>query len=189
MHVFCSYSCAVKRKMVPKATTCFFLGYAQSGYRCYDVKSKRCGFPLNVLFNLMRSPHIFFNLINPPRGRMVMEMYCGLLLFINSNLILLQLMLRISPTLQASCFAQHLLPIVSLFSWPRRIPVTRHSMFILGGDYIMFPRLGLLQKISSLALLCCFPSSRFLRFWIPLSGSSILSSFLSCWRIFVLSYK
>jgi len=34
---------------------------------------------------------------------MVMEMYCGLLLFINSNLILLQLMLRISLTLQASC--------------------------------------------------------------------------------------
>lgn len=41
MHVFCSYSCAVKRKIVPKATACFFLGYAQSGYRCYDVKSKR----------------------------------------------------------------------------------------------------------------------------------------------------
>jgi hypothetical protein len=47
---------------------------------------------------------------------MVMEMYCGLLLFINSNLILLQLMLRISLTLQASSFAQHLMPIVSLFS-------------------------------------------------------------------------
>lgn len=103
------------------------------------------------MFSLMRSPHIFLNLINQPRGRMVMEMYCGLLLFINSNLILLQLMLRISLTLQASCFAQHLLPIVSLFSWPQRIPVTRHSMFILGGDYIMFPRLRLLQKISSLA--------------------------------------
>jgi hypothetical protein len=39
------------------------------------------------------------------------------------------LMLRISLTLQASSFAQHLLPIVSLFSWPQRIPVTRHSMF------------------------------------------------------------
>ena len=53
------------------------------------------------MFSLMRSPHIFLNLINQPRGRMVMEMYCGLLLFINSNLILLQLMLRISLTLQA----------------------------------------------------------------------------------------
>ena len=51
-----------------------------------------------------------------PRGRMMMEMYCGLLLFINSNLILLQLMLRISRTLQASSFAQHFLPTVSLFS-------------------------------------------------------------------------
>ena len=33
-----------------------------------------------------------------------------------SNLILLQLMLRISLTLQASSFAQHFLPIVNLFS-------------------------------------------------------------------------
>jgi len=38
--------------------------------------------------------------------RVVMEMYCGLLLFINSNLILLQLMLRISLTLQASIFCR-----------------------------------------------------------------------------------
>lgn len=68
------------------------------------------------MFSLMRSPHIFLNLINKTRGRMVMGMYFGLLLFINSNLILLQLMLRISLTLQASSLAQHLLPIVSLFS-------------------------------------------------------------------------
>lgn len=130
---------------------------------------------------LIRSPHIFLNLINQPRGRMVIEMYCGLLLFINSNLILLQLMLPISLTLQASSFAQHLLPIVSLFSWPQRIPVTRHSMFILGGDYSLFPRVRLLQKISSLAQLLPFqslpqildPSLRFL----------FLSSFLSRWRI------
>ncbi|KAH7511592.1 hypothetical protein FEM48_ZijujMtG0001000 (mitochondrion) [Ziziphus jujuba var. spinosa] len=32
---------AIKREIVPKATTCVFLGYAPSGYRCYDVKSKR----------------------------------------------------------------------------------------------------------------------------------------------------
>lgn len=64
----------------------------------------------------MESPHIFLNLINQPRGRMMMEMYCGLLLFINFFLILLQLMLRISLTLQASSLAQHFLPIVSLFS-------------------------------------------------------------------------
>ena len=55
MHVFCSYSCAVKRKSVPKATTCVFLGYAQSGYRCYDVKSKRLDVSLNVLFNEVAS--------------------------------------------------------------------------------------------------------------------------------------
>lgn len=41
IHVFCSYSSAVKRKIVPKETTCVFLGYAQFGYRYYDVKSKR----------------------------------------------------------------------------------------------------------------------------------------------------
>lgn len=45
----------------------------------------------------------------------------------------------------------HFLPIVSLFSWPQRIPVTRHSIFLLGGDYSLFPRVRLLQKISSLA--------------------------------------
>lgn len=153
MHVFCSYSCAVKREIVPKETTCVFLGYAQSGYRRYDVKSKRLDVSLNVLFNGGAS---FLNLINQPRGRMMMEMYCGLLLFINSNRILLQLMLRISLTLQASSFAQHLLPIVSLFSWPQRIPVTRHSMFILGSDYSLFPRVRLLHKISSLAQLLPF---------------------------------
>lgn len=116
MHVFCSYSCAVNRKIVPKATTCVFLGYAQSGYRCYDVKSKRLDVSLMLSLMEMESPHIFLNLINQPRGRMMMEMYCGLLLFINFFLILLQLMLRISLTLQASSFAQHFLPIVSLFS-------------------------------------------------------------------------
>lgn len=137
------------------------------------------------MFSLMRSPHIFLNLINQPRGRMVMEMYCGLLLFINSNLILLQLMLRISLTLQASSFAQHLLPIVSLFSWPQRIPVTRHSMFILGGDYSLFPRVRLLKKISSLAQLLPFqslpqildPSLRFvdpLKFLIPLKDLCLI---------------
>lgn len=55
MHVFCSYSCAVKIKNVPKATTCVFLGYAQSGYRCYDVKSKRLDVSLNALFNEVAS--------------------------------------------------------------------------------------------------------------------------------------
>lgn len=116
MHVFCSYSCAVNRKIVPKATTCVFLGYAQSGYRCYDVKCKRLDVSLMLSLMEMESPHIFLNLINQPRGRMMMEMYCVLLLFINFFLILLQLMLRISLTLQASSFAQHFLPIVSLFS-------------------------------------------------------------------------
>lgn len=121
---------------------------------------------------------------------MVMEMYFGLLLFINSNLILLQLMLRISLTLQASSLAQHLLPIVSLFSWPQRIPVTRHSMFILGGDYTMFPRGRLLQKISSLAQLLSFqplpqildPS---LRFVDPLKFLILLKDFcLLLWIVF-----
>lgn len=63
MHVFCSYSCAVKREIVPKETTCVFLGYAQSGYRRYDVKSKRLDVSLNVLFNGGAS---FLNLINQP---------------------------------------------------------------------------------------------------------------------------
>lgn len=33
MHLFCSYSCAVKREIVLKASTCVFFGYAQSEYR------------------------------------------------------------------------------------------------------------------------------------------------------------
>ena len=137
------------------------------------------------MFSLMRSPHIFLNLINQPRGRMVMEMYCGLLLFINSNLILLQLMLRISLTLQASSLAQHLLPIVSLFSWPQRIPVTRHSMFILGGDYIMFPRLRLLQKIRSLAQSLPHILDPSLRFVDPLKFLILLKDFcLILWIVF-----
>ena len=134
------------------------------------------------MFSLMGSPHIFLNLINQPRGRMMMEMYCGLLLFINSNLILLQLMLRISLTLQASSFAQHLLPIVSLFSWSQRIPVARHSMFLLGGDYSLFPRVRLLQKISSLAQLLPFQSlpqilDPSLRFVDPLKFLILLKDF------------
>ena len=130
----------------------------------------------------MRSPHIFLNLINQPRGRMVMEMYCGLLLFINSNLILLQLMLRISLTLQVR---KKLLPIVSLFSWPQRIPVTRHSMFILGGDYIMFPRLILLQKISSLAQSLPQILDPSLRFVDPLKFLILLKDFcLILWIVF-----
>ena len=105
----------------------------------------------------MESPHIFLNLINQPRGRMMMEMYCGLLLFINSNLILLQLMLRISLTLQA-------------------------SSFLLGGDYSLFPRVRLLQKISSLAQLLPFQSppqilDPSLRFVDPLKFLILLKDF------------
>lgn len=179
MHVFCSYSCVVKREIVLKTTTCVFLGYALSlkgpGIDAMTWNPRDSMYPW--MFSLMRSPHIFLNLINQPRGRMVMEMYCGLLLFINSNLILLQLMLRISLTLQASSFAQHLLPIVSLFSWPQRIPVTRHSMFILGGDYSLFPRVRLLQKISSLAQLLPFQSLP--QILDPSLRFFFLSSFLS----------
>lgn len=138
----------------------------------------------------MRSPHIFLNLINQPRGRMVMEMYCGLLLFINSNLTLLQLMLRVSLTLQASSFAQHLLPIVSLWSWPQRIPVTRRSIFLLGGDYSLFPRVRLLQKIRSLAQLLPFQSLPQIldpapRFIDPLKFIILLKDFcLILWIVF-----
>lgn len=63
----------------------------------------------------MGSPHIFLYLINHPRA--VMEMYCGLLLFINSNLILLQLMLRISLTLQASSAGRRMrAPVVAVLN-------------------------------------------------------------------------
>ena len=137
----------LREKLSPRQPLLSFLDMLSPGIDAMTWNPRDSMYPW--MFSLMGSPHIFLNLIKKPRGRMVMEMYCGLLLFINSNLILLQLMLRISLTLQASSFAQHLLPIVSLFSWPQRIPVTRHSMFLLGGDYSLFPRVRLLQKIRS----------------------------------------
>lgn len=55
-------------------------------------------------------------------------------------------------------------------------------MFILGGDYIMFPRLRLLQKISSLAQLLPFQSlpqilDPSLRFVDPLKFLILLKDF------------
>lgn len=55
-------------------------------------------------------------------------------------------------------------------------------MFILGGDYIMFPRLRLLQKIRSLAQLLPFQSlpqilDPFLRFVDPLKFLILLKDF------------
>lgn len=75
---------------------------------------------------------------------MVMEMYCGLLLFINSNLILLQLMLRISLTLQASSFAQHLMPIAC------------------SADLRGFQSPGTASLFSA-AITVCFPGSDYFR--------------------------
>ena len=45
------------------------------------------------------SKPIFFYLTNQPLGRMVIEISCSLLLFLNSNLIIFQLMLQINPNL------------------------------------------------------------------------------------------
>lgn len=115
----------LREKLSPRQPLLSFLDMLSPGIDAMTWNPRDSMYPW--IFSFMGSLHIFLNLINKPRG--VMEMYCGLLLFIKSNLILLQLMLRISLTLQASSFAQHLLPIVSLFSWPQRIPVTRHSMF------------------------------------------------------------
>ena len=60
-------------------------------------------------------------------------------------------------------------------------------MFILGGDYIMFPRLRLLQKISSLAQLLPLQSlpqilDPSLRFVDPLDVSYPVAEFLSDFR-------
>ncbi|GKA40316.1 hypothetical protein Tco_0732909 [Tanacetum coccineum] len=43
---------AIKREIAPKETTCVFLGYAQSGYRYYDVKSKRLDLMLRISLTL-----------------------------------------------------------------------------------------------------------------------------------------
>ncbi|KAL0291391.1 UNVERIFIED_CONTAM: hypothetical protein Sradi_7028100, partial [Sesamum radiatum] len=62
------------------------------------------------------------------------------------------------------------------------IPVTRHSIFLLGGDYSLFPRVRLLQKISSLAQLLPFQSppqilDPSLRFVDPLKFLILLKDF------------
>ncbi|GJV19876.1 hypothetical protein Tco_1368896 [Tanacetum coccineum] len=43
---------AIKREIAPKETTCVFLRYAQSGYRRYDVKSKRLDLMLRISLTL-----------------------------------------------------------------------------------------------------------------------------------------
>nr|GEU35253.1 uncharacterized protein [Tanacetum cinerariifolium] len=45
-------SVIIKREIAPKETTCDFLGYAQSGYRRYDVKSKRLDLMLWISLTL-----------------------------------------------------------------------------------------------------------------------------------------
>lgn len=131
MHVFCSYFCAVKREIVPKATTFVvsFLDMLSPGIDALTWNPRDSMYPWMFSFILMRSPHIFLNLINQPRGRMVMEMYCGLLLFINSNLILLQLILRISLTLQVSSLAQLLSFPVAFSDSGSLSQVRRSSLF------------------------------------------------------------
>nr|YP_010833595.1 hypothetical protein QLP06_mgp018 [Jatropha curcas]WFG81221.1 hypothetical protein [Jatropha curcas] len=128
------------------------------------------------MFSLMGSPHIFLNLFNQPRGRMMMEMYCGLLLFINSNLILLQLMLRISLTLQASIFCR--LSACSADLRGFQSPGT--ACLFSAAITVCFP--GLLQKIKSLTqLLPCQSLSQILdpslRFVDPLKFLILLKYF------------
>ena len=103
MHVFC-FPAQLREKLSLRKPLLSFLDMLSPGIDAMTWNPRDSMYPW--MFSLMRSPHIFLNLINPPRARMVMEMYCGLLLFINSNLILLQLMLRISLTLQASIFCR-----------------------------------------------------------------------------------
>ncbi|GJY24174.1 hypothetical protein Tco_0397832 [Tanacetum coccineum] len=47
-----SWGVIFKREIAPKETTCVFLGYAQSGYRRYDVKSKRLDLMLRISLTL-----------------------------------------------------------------------------------------------------------------------------------------
>lgn len=152
MHVFCSYSCAVQREIVPqgKATTCVFLGYAQSGYRCYDVKSKRLEVSLNVLFNDIAS---YFPL---PNSSAPGENGDGDVLRPSPVHQLEPHSSAVDVTDQPHSSGQQLCPASSADCQPVQLTsedsshVTRHSMFILGGDYSLFPRVRLLQKIRSL---------------------------------------
>ncbi|EEF27135.1 conserved hypothetical protein [Ricinus communis] len=83
---------------------------------------------------------------------MVMEMYCGLFLFINSNLILLQLMLRISLTLQASIFCR--LSACSADLRGFQSPGT--ACLFSAAITVCFPRWGLMQEtVRTLQMVFC----------------------------------
>lgn len=90
----------LREKLSPRKPLVSFLDMLSPGIDAMTWNPRDSMYPW--MFSLMGALPIFLNLINKPRGRMMMEMYCGLLPFINSNRILLQLMLRISLTLQAA---------------------------------------------------------------------------------------
>lgn len=140
------------------------------------------------IFSLMRSPHIFLNLINQPRGGMVMEMYCGLPFSCSSTRTSHSSAVDVTdqphssgqqpcPASSADCQPVQLTPEDS--SHPAQHVYSRRRLhFVSQGKTTPED-----QQSSPIASL----PSRFLRFWIPLSGRN-LSFFLSRWRILVLSY-
>ena len=95
------------------------------------------------MFSLMRSPHIFLNLINQPRGRMVMEMYCGLLLFINSNLILS----AVDVTDQPHSSGQQLCPASSADCQPVQLTPEDSNTACLFSAAITVAILGIVAKL------------------------------------------
>lgn len=141
------------------------------------------------MFSLMRSPHIFLNLINQPRGGMVMEMYCGLPFSCSSTRTSHSSAVDVTdqphssgqqpcPASSADCQPVQLTPEDS--SHPAQHVYSRRRLhFVSQGKTTPED-----QQSSPVASL----PSRFLRFWIPLSGRN-LSFFLSRWRILVLSYE
>lgn len=104
-------------------------------------------------------------------------------LFINSNFILLQSQLWISLTLQASIFRR----LSACSADLRGFQSSGTASFFSAAITVSFPKSDYWRR--SAVTPSCFPSSRFLRFWILLDCSLIFSSFLSRWRIFVLFYE
>lgn len=76
----------LREKLSPRKPLVSFLDMLSPGIDAMTWNPRDSMYPW--MFSLMGALHIFLNLINKPRGIMMMEMYCGLLLFINSNRIL-----------------------------------------------------------------------------------------------------
>lgn len=136
----------------------------------YMIRPKIQESRVSLILSLVGSPYIFLNLINQARGRIMMEMYYGFLVFISSNHILLQLMLQISLTIQASSFLNIFCQLLAYSANVRGFLSPDTTCLFQLAITISFPRSG--YFIRSTVQPSCLFSICFLKFQISLYASS-----------------